>query len=308
MKKDNKKPLPKVTKNEVFAWILAGLMIFWTIASVFGIIGFAHSREEKGHVISASAFSRDQIQNGQHYLVVPGDLPFNVFDETGSLILPESFFYAVQYDAKLILPDLGVVPFYFQAFLGFREDIDPGIWETIYYDCMFLSYTDAGELVVNEDFYLPINNLVDYQGVFELELTYYDGGIEEFVTVEFFIDFIELTSIYIYYNANSDIAYNNGYNKGFSEGFSSGRSQGYKDGLLANDEDIYQAGINAGYTQGLEASEKYNFMSLLSSVIDVPIQAFTSLFSFDLLGINLANFFYAIFTVCVILAVLRFIF
>lgn len=57
----------------------------------------------------------------------------------------------------------------------------------------------------------------------------------------------------------------------------------------------------------VRASNTYTFNSLISSVIDVPIRAFTSLFNFELLGVNLANFFFAILTVCIVLAIIKFI-
>lgn len=78
MKNDNKKSLPKVMKNEVFAWILAGLMIFWTFASVLGIIGFAKSCSKDEEVISAGALTVSQIDSANYRLMkIPAGTTFD---------------------------------------------------------------------------------------------------------------------------------------------------------------------------------------------------------------------------------------
>lgn len=74
-----------------------------------------------------------------------------------------------------------------------------------------------------------------------------------------------------------DNAYNNGYNKGFFEG-------------------------SAGTDGDTPAP---TFFNLISAVIDAPIQAFTSLFNFDLLGVNLTSFFLALLSVAVFIAIIR---
>lgn len=88
---------------------------------------------------------------------------------------------------------------------------------------------------------------------------------------------------------------------------------GYQAGLDANQDNIYQDGYSAGntygygigYQAGLESANTNTFTSLISAVIDVPVRAFTSLFNFDLLGINLATFFGSLLSVAVIIAIIK---
>lgn len=60
-----------------------------------------------------------------------------------------------------------------------------------------------------------------------------------------------------------------------------------------------------GYNYGVEQSKVYTFEKLLTNVIDVPIRAFTSLFEFDILGVNLAGFFFGLLSVCAVIAVIK---
>ena len=272
----NKKPLPKVTKNEVFAWILAGLMIFWTIASVLGIIGFAKSCSKDDKVVSASALTVDQVQYESYRLVkIPAGTKFR--DEFNMLWFYDRFlgvgqlFGALEFTEPSSLNDY-MEPSYYCTAITYDSYYLSAV------DCMYVDYTEDGMITLLQDYYMSVYHPVDGLVTVEIEFTHPDAGaledespknlrlIAENVRVEFI-------------NSVEDIqrnAYNQGYNYGLNKGL-------------------------------IEASD-YSFFSLLSAVIDVPIQAFTSLFNFDLLGINLANFFYAIFTVCVILAVLRLIF
>lgn len=80
-------------------------------------------------------------------------------------------------------------------------------------------------------------------------------------------------------------AYDNGYNQGRAYG-----------------ETI---GYNKGYTDGVANANEYTFKGLISSVIDVPINAFRSLFNFNILGFNMANFFLSLLTLGAVLAIVR---
>lgn len=54
-----------------------------------------------------------------------------------------------------------------------------------------------------------------------------------------------------------------------------------------------------------ENAEHFTFRSLISSAVDVPVQAMTNLFDFDILGVNMKTFYLSVFTLCVIFVVLR---
>ena len=92
-------------------------------------------------------------------------------------------------------------------------------------------------------------------------------------------------------------------NDGLTAGKEIGQNIGY-----ANGYDIgYTNGYDVGLQDGADFENVYTFDRLLSSVIDVPIKAFRSMFNFELLGVNLANFGFAILSVCLVLAVIKFV-
>lgn len=104
---------------------------------------------------------------------------------------------------------------------------------------------------------------------------------------------------------NSDDSYNMGYtagqSAGYSNGYTAGQSSGYSEGYSAGDT----IGYNRGYSAGVEVGNDYTFFSLVSAVIDAPIQAFMGLFNFELLGINLAGFFTGLLTLAFIITIVR---
>lgn len=91
----------------------------------------------------------------------------------------------------------------------------------------------------------------------------------------------------------SSLAFNDGYEKGSSDT----RENLYNFWYL----DRY----NAGYNAGVESSGKHSFLSLMGAVVDAPIKALSGLLNFDVLGFNMLNFFYALCTCALIIAVVR---
>lgn len=127
------------------------------------------------------------------------------------------------------------------------------------------------------------------------------------------------------YQSASDEYYNNGYNTGFSEGQKSGYNTGFS------------AGDSAGYSRGLEDSNNYSFLSLFGAVFDAPIQALFGgtqrlpagtkitdsngntitlqtattvnrggLLNFELMGVNLSGFVLALFSLSILIVVIKF--
>lgn len=96
-------------------------------------------------------------------------------------------------------------------------------------------------------------------------------------------------------------SYSAGYNDGYNAGDSAGEASGYKKGYSAGDS----AGYSRGYNYGVSSSNDYTFLGLMSSVVDAPITAFTSLFSFEIFGVNLSGFVLGVFTLCIIIVVVR---
>lgn len=127
------------------------------------------------------------------------------------------------------------------------------------------------------------------------------------------------------YNAAGDTNYNNGYNVGYSNG----EKAGYNTGFTAGD--------SKGYQRGLSDSNNYSFLSLFGAIFDAPIQALfggtqrlpagtkitdssgntitlTSdtivnrggMLNFDLMGVNLSGFVLALFSLSIIIIVIKF--
>lgn len=117
-------------------------------------------------------------------------------------------------------------------------------------------------------------------------------------------------SSYIVYTPNglksllaseSNSAFTSGSIQGWNDGYSQGLNEGYTSGIAAGKLE----GYNQGYNSGANAANKYTFMSLMGSVLDAPISAFTSLFDFEILGINMTQFALSLLTICVIITVAK---
>lgn len=127
------------------------------------------------------------------------------------------------------------------------------------------------------------------------------------------------------YNAAGDVNFTNGYNIGYSTGERSGYNTGFT------------AGDSKGYQRGLNDANNYTFLSLFGAIFDAPIQALfggtqrlpagtkitdssgntitlTSdtvvnrggLLNFELMGVNLSGFVLALFSLSIIIIVIKF--
>lgn len=100
-----------------------------------------------------------------------------------------------------------------------------------------------------------------------------------------------------FFGLTSNPSYNNAYNNGFSNGKSEGYTDGFSNGK--------NAGYSNGYSDGVKAAGDYTFLSLLGAVVDAPLQAVSGMLNFNLLGFNMLNFFYALLTCALVIAVIR---
>ena len=103
---------------------------------------------------------------------------------------------------------------------------------------------------------------------------------------------------------DSNDFYKQGLQDGYNNGYSAGESSGYSSGYSAGET----SGYSAGYNQGVENANEYTFIALIGAVFDAPINAFTSLFNFEILGFNILSFLTSLLTLCVILFILKLIF
>lgn len=91
------------------------------------------------------------------------------------------------------------------------------------------------------------------------------------------------------------ILYTNSYNLGYDKAVSE-----YREGSSK-----YRQIFNAGKAAGIEQANNYSFFSLMSSVIEAPLNAVLSIFNFELLGYNLKSLFTFLLTLCVIVTIIR---
>lgn len=101
------------------------------------------------------------------------------------------------------------------------------------------------------------------------------------------------------YEKDAFVDFGDAYDSGYNAGLDAGYNNGYEAGLSAGDNQ----GFNRGYQLGL--SQSNTFTGLLSAVFDVPVRTFFGMLNFDLLGINMANFVMSIFTLCLVIVLLR---
>ncbi len=108
-----------------------------------------------------------------------------------------------------------------------------------------------------------------------------------------------------YYVTDRNDKANNSYQYGYDKGYESGFNKGKLDNSLY--EDGYKNGYAIGYDKGvIEADNNpYSFTKLFSAVLDVPVRVFTSLFDFNVLGVNLSSFFFSLLSVCFVLVVIK---
>lgn len=111
------------------------------------------------------------------------------------------------------------------------------------------------------------------------------------------VSFEKYRTYYVYSVDKNSADYLNGFNAGLAVSSQEQYDLGYQNG-----KDV---GIGIGYNRGIQAANDYSFLGLLGAVVDAPIAAFTGLFNFELLGINLKDFLAGLFTICIIIVVVR---
>ena len=70
-------------------------------------------------------------------------------------------------------------------------------------------------------------------------------------------------------------------------------------------QSYYVSGYNAGKSAGINESNEYSFSSLISAVIDTPINSIKNMLDFNILGVNMKSLYLSLFTLCLIIAVVK---
>ena len=126
-----------------------------------------------------------------------------------------------------------------------------------------------------------------------------------------------LISVYRFdtYSFSSDTegAYNDGYSSGSREGYDSGYDNGYHKGSSDGYSNGYQVGYDSGYdvgeqvgiVEGINQANQYTFVGLIGATLDAPINAVRSMFNFEIFGVNITGFLFGLFTITIILVVIK---
>lgn len=145
---------------------------------------------------------------------------------------------------------------------------------------------------------LPENKLINYINFsFDVQMPidsdslyfYIDGLNVNSSTTYFYIGDIQVETKDLNTQFLIDKSYNDGYDLGFNQGSQSSYNNGY----------------NAGYNKGLESANQNTFLTLFTSVIEAPVNAVLSIFDFEVLGYNLKGFFVGLFSMALLLAIIR---
>ncbi len=104
--------------------------------------------------------------------------------------------------------------------------------------------------------------------------------------------------------------YQSGYNEGWSDGSLHGYDEGYQDGHYDGKESVdtqyyYDQGYYKGHSDGVANANDYSFMGLIGAVVDAPLNAFKGMFNFDVLGVNLSGLMLSLFTLCIVIVVVK---
>ena len=137
-------------------------------------------------------------------------------------------------------------------------------------------------------------------------------------------DFHEYSPLQTYYTSYKQFVagggesylegYNDGQDDGYKSGLSYGESIGFDKGFDAGVQDANgkvdktSASYTAGYNDGTVRAGNYTFRSLIGAVIDVPLNAFTSMFNFEILGVNISSLLSSLLVIALVMCVLKIVF
>lgn len=244
-------------------------------------------------------------------------IPYKSANMQSSNDLDQARLYSFELDFNVLNLDNFVGSYYDKKFLlyNFSHIINfPDQYQT--YRIIVSTFNSDGNIVMGSPVYFDYYVDLQFGSICDC-ITYYDSDGNSLSFMHFFYKNTDIHSDYYYKNYictsrryyinapnfNDNEYYQQGFDvgksEGLSEGFSAGQNIGYSDG--------YKTGKNDGYWLGIEegASDKYSFTSLIASVVDVPVRAFTSLFNFEILGVNLSGFLTGLFTFSVVIFILK---
>lgn len=326
-------------KKKIYAYILAGFIIFWNVASVLGIVAFVrsfakddNSSEERssvavsqviddndvqrlGSVVSAKAAEPvhyQQLDLGLQGCTIPPSHEYDnyvCFADGNSFVrfTTDGSFYVAFEGVNLVPAGGGLtvlrVPVNAFRITGGNPYMDK---HTLFAGATYSNH-NGYKFSNNSDMYvhhIMVNAYLDAApevSTFarKLRLVYtfkwYDNAV--------YLGDSTLSLIfngYYVYHERWDFLYPY---KGVSRLVSG--AEPTIEVNVGRINNTYLEDYRNGFDNGVLDAHSFTFENLLTSVIDVPIRAFTDLFNFELLGVNLASFFFALISVCTVIAVIK---
>lgn len=299
----------KFIKETLPCIVLLVFMLFWSIGSALSIIDKVKSHKSNTSMITASADTPSYTQEGIMF-TLDGfrgmyfddstlNLCVDVFTvylnkDTGSLTISNSqdsfeFFMTSNFEMQTeFLYDGGFFGSSCSMSVEFDENFN-GFMVNSYVD--FIAYSQVDEYVQAQ---ISVVNGYNNLSVFTIKI----------LDVDLFP--VYLSSVYSdEFNPPASSLINE--NNQLRDLVQSLENQ-VKD-LQSNADSNYQMGYNdgkeIGRIEGIESANEYSFMGLIGAVVDVPVRAFMSLFDIDILGINMKDFFFAVLSLALILAVIK---
>lgn len=94
-----------------------------------------------------------------------------------------------------------------------------------------------------------------------------------------------------------------GYQSSLSSSYNNGYAAGLDAGADADVNNAYNTGYSAGYEAGLHTED--SFYTLFFTAVDAPLNAIKTMFSFEILGVNVAGFIGSLFMILVVVFVIK---
>lgn len=300
-------------RNKILAYILAGFMVLWTIGSVLGAIGFVKSSADEIEVVPSNTITDDGWS-----ISLDGLSGIRTYD-SGDLIGSTVGTYTLEFQRQ--------VDYLIFTHTSYIDEVSTAQWSVgghtvqrdfrMSYASYDEIYRDYSTVNINTGDISFIFNSVPYSvsyvygggDIFLVDIDFYRDSVRVGVmTLRIVTDFADAPFTAFQYPMDNrplslvqDADYYTEILKFLPYDATDNFRDGYEQGYTAGKAD----GFGAGYNEGAQDAGDYTFMSLISSVIDAPIQAFMGLFNFEMLGVNLSGFFLSLLTVCVIVAVVK---
>lgn len=96
-------------------------------------------------------------------------------------------------------------------------------------------------------------------------------------------------------------SYSTGYDDGYEFASEEFYDEGYTDGRASG----YTDGFTAGKQEGVAISENADWRNLFTAVVEVPVNTFMSLLSFELLGLDMRVFVGSLLSLCLVLIIVK---